>query len=357
LLGGQKRSALIRSIRPIRRQRLCFFFMSFVPFMSFLFRLSETIPHSESCEGSLIPIVRLRTERRLDGASPACYSPDMSVSRTNRVLFTAALACSLAIGGCAPPSPVQWQEVRPIAGDIDDRSMLLLAGDSSVALDRDTTRGPVPREPTCDGSMRIAADGRGGRFAAWWSPRADSNAILLVAAWDGTGWGAPVVADARDRGRAGCRRPAPAIAADATRGYVHLAYYLDAPTGAGVYGGHSMERGTYFHDPVPIVYGDRPVATAIATSGDVAAVAYEDPNSARPRIAVAISRTAGHIYELRLEASPSSMRATRPRIAVRDRRIAVAWSAQDSEGAPRRAMIRLGTIAEDGTPATGGHQQ
>jgi hypothetical protein len=118
-----------------------------------------------------------------------------------------------------------------------------------------------------------------------------------------------------------------------------------------------MERGTYFHDPVPIVYGDRPVATAIATSGELAAVAYEDPNSARPRIALAISWTAGHVYDQRLEASPSSMRSMTPRVALRDGRVAVAWAAQESEGAPRRAMMRLGTITEDRTPATGGDQQ
>ena len=278
--------------------------------------------------------------------------------RTNRPCRSALIALLVAAVACGTRSPIEWEEVRPLPGVIGDGSVLAL-GDSGAELRDDAEPAVGPPGPVCAGSVRVAADGQGGRFAAWWSPRADSNVVLLVAAWTGAEWGAPVIADARDRGRAGCGRPAPGIAADAARGYVHLAYYLDAPMGAGVYGGHSMERGTYFHDPVPIVYGDRPVAAAVATSGDIAAVAYEDPNSARPRIAVAVSSTAGHVYDRRLEVSPSSMRATSPRVAVRDRRVAVAWSAREAteEAQPPRTMMRLGTITDHGTSTTGGNEQ
>jgi hypothetical protein len=199
-------------------------------------------------------------------------------------------------------------------------------------------------------------------FAAWWAPRADSNATLLVSRRvkaDSGAWSAPVIADARDQSRAGCRRPAPAIAADIARGYVHLAYYLDGPTGAGIYGGHSMESGTYFHDPVAIIYGERAVATAIATSGDLVAVAYEDPNSERARIALAISLTAGHLYEHRMDVSPSSMRATNPRVTLEGRRVAVSWTAEEWEQGAQgsRAMMRIGTISDDIKPGSGGENE
>jgi len=251
--------------------------------------------------------------------------------------------------------------MRTLSGEMPDGALLAIIGDSGAARIGGPDVVVETQGPVCEGSVRVAADGEGGVFAAWWAPREDSNAVLVVArrAVTSSGWTAPVVADARDQGKAGCRRPPPGIAADAARGYVHLAYYLDAPTGAGVYGGHSMESGTYFHGPVAIVYGDRPVAAAIATSGDLAAVAYEDPNSARSRIAVAISLTAGHLYERRVEASPSSMRATNPRVAVNGRRIAVAWSAEQWEQGAQgsRAMLRVGTIAADGKPGPGGHER
>lgn len=262
---------------------------------------------------------------------------------------------------CEPASPIRWEGMHTLDGEAGDGALLVITGDSGAAFVRDPDVAVETKGPVCEASVRVAADGQGGVFAAWWAPREDSNVVLVVArraATDG-GWAPPVVADARDRSKAGCRRPAPGIAADAARGYVHLAYYLDAPSGAGVYGGHSMESGTYFHDPVAVVYGDRPVAAAIATSGDIAVVAYEDPNSARPRIAVAISLTAGHLYLQRLEASPSSMRATRPRVAVDGRRVAVAWSAEEWEQGAQgsRAMARVGTITDDARPGPGGNER
>jgi hypothetical protein len=277
-------------------------------------------------------------------------------------LSRASLAALIVTMGCQPPSPVAWGEPRSLPTEIAPLTTLRILGDSGVALTPGDSAVIPEAGPICAGSIRVADDGQGGQFAAWWAPRDDSNTVLVVArhaAGDGTGWTAPVVADARDRSRSGCRRPAPGIAADAARGYVHLAYYLDAPNGAGVYGGHSMESGTYFHDPVAIVYGDRPVAAAIAGSGDLIAVAYEDPNSERARIAVAISRTAGHLYEHREEASPSSMRAMNPRIATDGRRIAIAWTAEDWEQGAEgtRTMMRVGTLRPDAKIGSGGNDE
>jgi hypothetical protein len=271
--------------------------------------------------------------------------------------------CSiLSITACAPTSPIAWEDVRTLTGAVDDETIVRLDTASGAVLARAPVASVQTQGAVCAGSVRVATDGQGGLFAAWWAPRSDSSAALVVArrvVADSGAWGAPVVADARDRGRAGCARPAPGIAADAHRGYVHLAYYLDAPAGAGVYGGHSMESGSYFHDPVAIVYGDRPVAATIATSGDRVAVADEDPNSARSRIAVAVSLSAGHVYEHRTEASPASMRAPTPRVALDGRRLAVAWSAEAWEQGAQgtRAMVRVGTIGDETRPQSGGNEQ
>src|SRR5688500_9993586 len=109
-----------------------------------------------------------------------------------------------------------------------------------------------------------------------------------------------------------------------------------------------MDAGRTFHGPVAIVYGDRPAASAVAVSGDTVVVAYEDPNASAPRIAVAISRSGGHIFEQRLPPiSGASMEATRPRGALRGRRRLVAWSerARDAqEGAAGVAMSRAGEL-------------
>ena len=257
-----------------------------------------------------------------------------------------------ALAGCATERPVQWGDVQLLSGEVGAHSVLIMRADSVPALAAAPAPPFDPPAPWCAGSLRIASDGRGALYAVWWAPKADSSAVLLVARRagpDGATWDAPVVADARDASGLGCGRPAPAIAADGATGYVHLAYFLDSPTdGRGVYGGHSMDRGAYFHGPVSVVFGDRPVHAAVANSGDRVAIAYEDPNSERARIALAISLTAGHIYEHRLEASPSTMRASRPIVAIAGRRIAVAWSAEAWENGAQgsRAMVRVAVLAD-----------
>ena len=296
-----------------------------------------------------------RRTRRLDAIlkSMRIYDTD----RGRRRALVSAIAATLAVS-CTPPGPVQLGELLAIEGEIGASTMLAIRGDAAAALvevepQRVTTHGPV-----CAGSVRVAADGKGGYFAAWWAPRTDSSAVVMVAAKaaaHGSEWMMPIVAESRDRGRWGCARPAPAIAADAERGYVHLAYFMDPPNGRGLYGGHSMEHGEYFHEAVAIVYGDRPVRASIATSGDLVAVAYEDPNSERARVELAVSATAGHIFEYRTPVTTSSMRATDPRVAVAGRTIVVAWTAEEWEEGARgsRVMARAGQLDERVTPVRG----
>jgi hypothetical protein len=278
----------------------------------------------------------------------------MSRLRASRWTIGTAMITLAAATACVAPGALRWEDVRPLDGALSDRSMLVMRADSSVALATSPDASVAPPGAVCRQSVRVASDGQGTLFAVWWAPKDDSSSVLMVArrshpGSDSAVWASPVIADARDASRMGCDRPAPAIAADGATGYVHLAYFLDSPTdGRGVYGGHSMDRGAYFHGPVPVVFGDRPVRTAIDNSGDLVAVAYEDPNSERARVAVAVSVTAGHIFEHRAEASPSTMRASNPVIAIAGRRIAVGWSAEEWEKGARgsRPLMRIAALAE-----------
>jgi hypothetical protein len=181
-------------------------------------------------------------------------------------------------------------------------------------------------------------------FAAWWAPRADSSALLVVARSDdgGRNWRAPEVADSTDRGRTGCSRPAPFIAADRANGYVHVVYFMVAAEGPGVFFTHSMGQGVMFHSPVPVVYGERASAAAVACNGDTVAVAYLDPNAALPQLWLAVSRTTGHIFESRTEVSPSTEEAERPAVAVHGHRVAVAWIESRRKGDAAVTVVRTG---------------
>jgi hypothetical protein len=272
------------------------------------------------------------------------------MTRSRGSLFGAALAAALALATAAcVPDAVAWDErVTRAPGEIADS--LRLAWDDPGAPPRFVAPWTPPSWP--DEPMRCAASRRAVRaagdsaYAAWFTVRPDSSVLLRVARSDDGGrtWNAAVTADAVDVGRTGCARPAPYIAADSLNGYVHLVYHLVAREGAGLFFTHTMERGALFHEPVPIVYGDRPSAAAVASRGDTVVVAYEDPNSRNARIGLAISRTQGHIFERRVAASDGSGEARGPRIAVRGDRVAIAWTATQRGGTAPRATVRLGTL-------------
>jgi len=177
-------------------------------------------------------------------------------------------------------------------------------------------------------------------FAAWWSGRADSSASLLVARSGdgGRSWTSPVVADSTDRSVRGCGRPAPALDADSTTGYVHIAYFAEPVSGKGVFFAHSMDAGRTFHTPVPIVFGNNAGAVAVAAEGDRVAVAYEDPNSVQPSIGIAVSHTMGHIFRAGEAVSSPSEHAKQPAVELRGNRIRVWWS--DYSDDPRISATR-----------------
>lgn len=257
-------------------------------------------------------------------------------------------AALLGLTACVP-EPVRWDEARTrTAGALDDSLRLALAPDGTPSLVAAWEPATWPEEPAQCVATRRAVPALGGEaFASWFTVRPDSSVLLRVARSldGGRTWRAAVTADSTDVGRAGCARPVPFLAADSLNGYVHLAYHLDAREGAGLFFTHSMERGALFHEPVPIVYGDRPSVAAVASRGDTVVVVYEDPNSRLPRLGIAVSRTQGHIFEARGPASDEAGEARGPRVAVRGDRVAVAWTATQRGGGVPRVVMRQGTLA------------
>lgn len=258
-----------------------------------------------------------------------------------------ALACLFALQACVP-QPVRWDEaVVRTDGPLADTLRLALGDTGLPAFASAWTPATWPVEAgLCDASRRAVQAVNGEAYASWFTARPDSSVRLRVARSDDDGrtWNAAVDADTTDVGRTGCARPVPFIAADSINGYVHLAYHLVAREGAGLFFTHTMERGALFHEPVPIVYGDRPSVASVASRGDTVIVAYEDPNSRLPRLGIALSRTQGHIFEARLAASDENGEARAPLVAVRGGRIAIAWTATQRGGSAPRTVVRTGTL-------------
>jgi hypothetical protein len=215
----------------------------------------------------------------------------------------------------------------------------------------------------CVRSLRVVqAPGR-GVVAVWWSRRTGGR-VHLVAAWRDSisaerrlgVWRGPIVIDtvdqgpadarAQERGALGCVRPPPSVVVDDVLGYVHVAYAEVGPEGPGVFYAHQMDPRAAFESPMAIVYGEQLGAARVAAMGNLVAVAYEDPNSgARPRVGLAISRTAGHLFEDRLIASGASSIARDPHVLVRGRAVVEGWSELPVGGGEpifrlRRARVR-----------------
>ncbi|HEY8165817.1 MAG TPA: hypothetical protein VIF83_09730 [Gemmatimonadaceae bacterium] len=195
----------------------------------------------------------------------------------------------------------------------------------------------------CEASVRIARAGA-TTFATWWELHSDGSARLIVSRMDST-MREPqaVAADTADHSRRECGRPAPAIAVSPS-GYVHLAYFAEPVEGSGVFYAHSMDGGLTFHTPVAIVFGDKPSAVSVAAAGDTVVVAYEDPNSERPSIGLALSQTIGHIFSMNSIASPDAARATLPVVRIGGRMIRLWWS----ERSPNPAVSATRPVYREG---------
>jgi hypothetical protein len=215
--------------------------------------------------------------------------------------------------------PVDWGDVsyrRSGLGDPDTRSSVLSANLPSVS-------GSVA---SCLRSIRTAS-GDPDLFRVWWTARSDSSVALTMqhSPDRGHSWEPPFVVETRDRGRRACDRPAPGIFYDPARGYLHIVYFIEAKDGAGVFFAHSMDKGGMFHSPVPVVYGNAPVAASVAANGDSVVVVFEDPNAMTPRIGIVLSHSTGHIFEARGDATPDDVPAVEPWVALDHRKVTVWW--------------------------------
>lgn len=261
----------------------------------------------------------------------------------------AVLAMSVLGVTACNKGPVEWRgDPRQLNGPVPNSapaedSRLVLKADGSPALEAITVIATMPVDTmACAGSLRVAALSPTEIYSVWWSRRDNGRAALVSSRSDNAGatWNRVVPVDTTDRGTMSCSRPAPSISADATSGYVHVTYFLHGPGGPGVFFAHSMERGELFHSPVPIMYGDRPSASAVASADSFVVVAFEDPNSERKQISLAMSRTWGHIFSReRPEASVGAPTAEHPFIALRQPLVAVGWRTRD-----RSVVARVGAL-------------
>jgi hypothetical protein len=243
-----------------------------------------------------------------------------------RLLIPGLLATVVA--GCS--GPVRWGEPAAIDMPPPGAALTLAAGRPAWTAPPPAP-ARLPEVAACPGSMRTARLLGDEWFATWYAPRRDSSVVLEGARSTdgGATWPERAAVDTTDRGTQGCRRPAPALATDSASQYVHVAYWITAPEGAGVFFSHTMPGHFMFHAPVPVMYGDRPSRTSVAASGMFVVVGYEDPNAADPEVWIALSRTQGHLFDERVQAAGS---AAAPRVAVQGTLVAVAWERRNRQG-------------------------
>jgi hypothetical protein len=241
--------------------------------------------------------------------------------------------------------PVRWSDISyHMTGP--GGSSRAEPGDSTTGQTYSDAAGPIPvHDPrACLPSIRFTRAGK-SFYAVWWSVRPDSSASLKVSrSDDGADWTKPVVADSADASRRGCNRPPPSILADIVSGYVHLSYFIEPASGAGVFSVHTMDRGETFHSPVPIVFNDQPSRTSIAAEGDRVAVAYDQPVGERSQVFVALSKTAGHLFNTSLPVSAENANASDPRAILHGTKLELSWTEHSSADSTHlRLATRTGT--------------
>jgi hypothetical protein len=269
------------------------------------------------------------------------------MQRASRVsqIITLSVALLVTLATACDSGEVAWDDPislppPPAAADAAGERMTL-GEQGEIAFRPDSSDTLSPTQPVdarrCPGSLRVVPQQDGSFAAAWWSVRSDSSAILVASRTpveNAARWEPTIAVDTADVSRAGCRRPAPSIAASA--GLVHLAYSMKAREGTGVFYAHSMTAGQNYEPALAIIYGDRLSASAVAADRGIVAVAYEDPSGASPPTGLAISLDWGHLFGDRTRASSGFSATTNPLVAVRDSTIAVSWAQVAIEGRTAR---------------------
>jgi hypothetical protein len=254
----------------------------------------------------------------------------------------AVLLLAVAAVAACDANPIVWSDPVSIAAPGGATHLVVsAAGEPGFVSDSFAVASLPQGAGVCATSVRTAAAPTRA-FAGWWSVRPDSSAGLYVASSrdGGATWSAPLAVDTTDASSAGCDRPPPALATVGDD--VFVAYAMDAPEGTGVFFAHTM--GGMLHAPVPVIYGERLVQTAIVADGDRVAVAYEEPNGRRPRIDLAFSTTQGHIFELHTAVSRDVDVAHEPAVALAGDRIAVSWLDTRPGADATNRVVRVGRL-------------
>lgn len=229
----------------------------------------------------------------------------------------AIAAIAVVAAGCSP-DPIAWGAVEYIETDI--AAGAAAPADEQLCGVTEVQHGDV-------------------RYRAGWNAR--TGALTVMRSADGgSSWEGPVIPDSRESPELPCRRIPPSLFADSGNGFLHVAYFVEAPAGAGVYYVHSMDAARLtqvgpgmFEQPVALTYGRRPARTSVASRGDTVIVAYEDPNSARGGIQLAISSTAGHSFDSRAALPGGTGAVARPHVELAAGRVTVTW--REMTGASR----------------------
>ena len=257
-----------------------------------------------------------------------------------RFVVLSALASLVALAACDQP-PVNWTDPVPIEQPSAASRLILDGATPRFVIDSAPTEVLPPSTGRCDPAVVTTRARKAA--AAWWSVRPDSSAVLFVSASADSGktWGTPAQVDTSDVSSTGCRRPPPSIVTVGDD--VYVAYSMAAPEGTGVFFAHTMSG--MVHSPVPVIYGERLVATAIAADASHVVVAYEEPNGTRRQVDLALSRTQGHLFEMHTTASRSVDNATLPFVALSDSTLAVSWLTRAAADSTATRVVRVGRIA------------
>jgi hypothetical protein len=253
----------------------------------------------------------------------------------------ASFALLMALTACET-APVEWRDPEPAPPGASTGRLIITPSGEPGFVDERVTVAASPTAPgLCASSLQVAR-GSSHVFAAWWSVRPDSSAVLYSAssADSGATWGKPIAVDTSDVSSRGCDRPPPSLATVGDD--LQTAYSMSASEGTGVFFAHFM--GSMLHSPVSVIYGERLVPTAIAAEGDRVVVAYEEPNGSRKQVDVSMSTTEGHLFDWHVTASRDIDVASSPSVALAGKTLAVSWVTRRPANSVGTRVVRVGHL-------------